>query len=139
MTNIKINFKDNTIEVSEKFAKAASIFGSNEYKMLQEVRRDYDFPMVIKSAKKRSTFKGLDYDYMEKYIKAHNNALMEEFDIMRGYENGKKNQFADAASIGEITNWFLLKFPEIKEFNDKIEKLREKTRKEVEEQKRNAA
>ena len=49
---MKINQKNRAIEMSKKFAKAASVFGSREYKQLQEVRRDYpDFSVVTVSRK----------------------------------------------------------------------------------------
>lgn len=41
MTNITINTKKNVIEMSNAFAKAAKNVGSEEYKTLQEARRDY--------------------------------------------------------------------------------------------------
>lgn len=40
MTNLTINNKARTIEMTKKFEKAASRFGSDEYKMLQEARKD---------------------------------------------------------------------------------------------------
>ena len=41
MNAISLNAKNRTIELSNSFAKAASLFGSEEYKQLQEARRDY--------------------------------------------------------------------------------------------------
>ena len=38
---MKINFHSQVIEMTAKFAKAAAKFGSDEYKQLQEARRDY--------------------------------------------------------------------------------------------------
>ena len=40
MTNLTINNKARTIKMTKKFEKAASRFGSDEYKALQEARRD---------------------------------------------------------------------------------------------------
>ena len=68
MTNITINTKKNVIEMSNAFAKAAKNVGSEEYKTLQEARRDYpNFRVETKKvARKTATnsFKGLTYDYM---------------------------------------------------------------------------
>jgi len=41
MTNITVNATAHTIELSKKFAAAVAKDGSDEYNVLQEVRRDY--------------------------------------------------------------------------------------------------
>ena len=41
MTSIQINHKNNTIEMTKKFYNESCKFGTDEYKTLQEVRRDY--------------------------------------------------------------------------------------------------
>lgn len=60
---------------------------------------------MIKSAHaKKETYKGLTYNYMEAYIKAHatDNSFMKEFNTLCGYVDGKKQEFVDAASYAEI-------------------------------------
>lgn len=77
MTNtIIVNSKANTLVITKAFAKAASIFDSDEYKTLQEAKRDNPTYRVVVKAKKASDKssdhnKGLKYSYMEKYIVAH--------------------------------------------------------------------
>ena len=73
MTNITINAKNRTIEMNKTFAKAAAIFGSEEYRQLQEARRDYPSYRVITVKQKgaKPEYKGMDYKYMERYIAAH--------------------------------------------------------------------
>ena len=68
MTNITISNATRSIELSKKFAAAAAKFGSDEYKMLQEARRDYPDYKVVEISRKnpksnKSTFKGLTYEY----------------------------------------------------------------------------
>ena len=74
MNAITINAKNRSIELSKTFAKAASIFGSEEYNQLQVARRDYpNYRMVTikqKSAAK-ADFANLTYNYMDKYVKDH--------------------------------------------------------------------
>ena len=41
MTSIQINHKNNTIEMTKKFYVESCKYGTDEYKTLQEVRRDY--------------------------------------------------------------------------------------------------
>ena len=133
MTNLTINNKARTIEMTKKFEKAASRFGSDEYKMLQEARKDYPaYKVVVKAStsKGKERFKGLTYEYMEKYIEAHddeNKTKMSEFKALRGItdDNNKEETgiITEARSYKEIKVWFLAKFPAIKDFQDKQEKV----------------
>ncbi len=76
MNAISLNAKNRTIELSNTFAKAASLFGSEEYKQLQEARRDYPSYRVVTVKQKgtgKTAFAKLSFDYMDKYVKAHAN------------------------------------------------------------------
>jgi len=71
MTNLKINYNNNTIEMSEKYSVAASKLNSNEYKELLEARNA--FPtykvIVVKTHKSNNKCqKGLNINYMKSYI-----------------------------------------------------------------------
>ena len=118
MKNLFVNRKNGTIEMSKKFAAAASNPFSDEYAQLQSVRRDYPkFKIVTISQKAaKPDFKGLTYDYMRKYIVKHDDA---EKSIMA-------ELLMEAASYHEVKTWFLDQFPEIKAFHEKREKLLEK-------------
>ena len=75
MTNITINYKKNTLEITKSFEKKASAYGSREYNELANVRKEFpDFRIVVKAAKTKSTFKGMDYDFMREYIEKHDKA-----------------------------------------------------------------
>lgn len=124
MTNLTINNKARTIEMTKKFEKAASRFGSDEYKMLQEARKDYPtYKVAVKTstAKSKESFKGLTYEYMEKYIAARdeNKSIMAEFEMLRAISDEAEAALAEASSYGEIKKWFFEKFPEIKAFHEK--------------------
>ncbi len=129
MNNITINSKKHTIEMTKKFAKAASNAGSEEYTLLQRVRKDYpNYHIVTKSttAKKKESFKGLTFEYMEKYIAAHDSEdqkIMAEYMMMRGTSEEAQAMLADSMSYHEIKDWFLKKYPEIAEFHQKREAL----------------
>ena len=123
-----INNKKNTIEMTKKFAKAAEKFGTEEYKALQEVRRDYPHFKIVTVTRKvsgqKETYKGLTYSYMEKYIKAHDDekeTIMNEFLMLRGLSDEAKEALADSFSYNEMKDWFLNKFPAIAEFHKKRE------------------
>lgn len=124
MTNLTINNKARTIEMSKKFEKAASHFGSDEYKMLQEARKDYPtYKVSVKTstAKSKESFKGLTYEYMEKYIAAHdeNKTIMTEYEMLRATSDEAKEMNATARPYGEVKKWFLDKYPVFKEFTEK--------------------
>lgn len=134
------NYEKQIIEMTKAEAKEAGKFNTEKYNELKQLRTDNPtFRIVtVNTRKKKSTFKGLDYNYMERYIKAHDDekkTIMAEFDLMRGFVDGKRNEFVDCATYGEIKTWFLLKFPEIEEYNKKVEELRNATRKANEERK----
>ena len=125
MTNLTINNKARTIEMSKKFEKAASRFGSDEYKMLQEARKDYPtYKVAVKTSttKSKESFKGLTYEYMEKYIAAHddeNKTIMAEYGMLRATSDEAKEMNATALPYGEVKKWFLDKYPVFKEFTEK--------------------
>jgi len=122
MTTININSKNTTIEMTKAFAKAASRFGSEEYRQLQQARVDYpNYRVVTKSASKhRDTLKGLTFDYMLEYIDKHDKNLDDSMTVKAAFlklsardEEGKKIEGAEYASYGEIKKWFLEQYPEL--------------------------
>lgn len=137
MANITINTKNGTIELAKGFAKAASRYGTKEYAQLQEVRRDYPGYTVrdvsIKKKEKSGKnplegfdiFKGLTYDYMEKYISKHDEGgkIMSEYKLLRGKTEEAEEMLAESCSYKEIREWFLKKFPEIKKFHEERAKI----------------
>ena len=129
MFKLSVNERKGTIEMSKKFAEAAKKFGTEEYKALQEVRRDYPgFKTKVVShttSKKVDVYAGLTYEYMEKYIEGHDNsdANMAEYKDYRGTSEMALALGATSASYVEIKRWFLGKYPEIAKFYEKREAL----------------
>ena len=136
---MKANLMERTIEMTKSEANKAGKIGSPKANELQSYRTAYpDFTIKVKEEKKRSTYKGLDYDYMKKYIESHDDeekTIMTEFNTLRGIVDGIENEFVDKAKFGEVKAWFLLKFPEIERYNENVENLRQKIRKENTEKK----
>ena len=127
---MKINHKNQTIEMSKKFAKAAEKFGSKEYKQLREARSDYpDFKVVTvsrKASSQKESYKGLTYSFMENYIKNHDDekkSIMAEYEMLRGMSAEAQEVLAETCSYIEMKAWFLKKFPAIAEFHKKREML----------------
>ena len=135
------------IEMTKTEAKAAGKPNTAAYNTLLELMNNfpsYQIEIVKTAAKKVDRFKGLDYDYMEKYIKDHplkievkmdegekeSKSILEIFYELRGLDkDGKKIGMAAAASYGEIKMWFLTQYPEIEKMGEKVNKIIEETRK----------
>ncbi len=103
----KVNFVTRTIEVSTSFAKKASIYGSTEYQMLTDAQKAHpEYTLDIQKPKK-SVIKGIDHEFMRKYIMAHDedNKLMNAFDKL----------VAEKLSYPELKAWFVDKYPVFKE------------------------
>ena len=119
-----IRYAAHTSEMTKKFAKAAEKFGSDEYKSLQEAKRDNpSFKVVIisrKTTEKKDTFKGLTYEYMEMYIQKHDDeqkSIMAEYLTLRGQAEAAKENLLEPYSYNEMKTWFLKTFPAIAEFH----------------------
>jgi len=126
------NLMSKKIEMTKTEAKAAGKPNTAEYNTLLELMKNFPGYQIeiVKSAKKVDRFKGLDYDYMEDYIKSHKSELLEIFYELRGLDkDGKKVGMAAAATYGEIKMWFLTQFPEIEKMGEKVNKIIEETRK----------
>ena len=133
MTAITINAKNHNIELTKTFATASSKFGSPEYEQLQMARKDYPNYKVVTITRKapksdKPTFKGLTYEYMEKYIKSHDNAEenMAEYMELRGISEEGEEALAESFNYQEMKDWFLDKYPEIANFHEKRAELIEK-------------
>ncbi len=127
------NHMTKKIEMTKTEAKAAGKPNTTEYTALLEQMKNfpsYQIEIVKSAAKKIDRFKGLDYDYMENYIKSHDESKLETFFELRGLDKeGKKVGMAAAASYGEIKMWFLTQFPDIEKMADNVNKIIEETRK----------
>ena len=109
------------------------------YNVLTEVREATGFKVVVKESKrKRDTLKGLTYAYMEVYIEKkageRKEELQAELNVLRGYVDGKRDILKEKSSYGEVREWFLEQFPEIKSYNDDFNKKRPEAREKKERQ-----
>ena len=105
MTNITINHRNASIEMSKATAKATSVYGSPEYNDLIAVRKEFpSYRLVIKTANRTvNGFKGMNYAFMEEYISKHDNAdaRLSDFQKLRDSD----------LTYSEIKQWFLNTYP----------------------------
>ena len=122
--SIKINDKKKTIEVTKSFLKAASIFGSDDYKEYQAAKKDNPgYRVVTKSHRTASTnsVPNLSYEDMEKYIIAHDDdgSIMKEYLDLRGLSDEAAELGVKSEHYAEILTWFKEKFPAYAAFIEK--------------------
>ena len=134
-TGLTINTAANTIEMTKEFARKAKYFGTDEYKLLQDARKDYPtFSVATRKTVSKESYKGLTINYMYNYIKKHPQSLtLEDGTIMTALEvfteivgvdeKGRKMADVETAFYGEIRAWFLDTYPEVKNKKDNIKKL----------------
>ena len=116
---MKINYAEHTIVITKKEERAAGKVGTSEYAAFLEVRRNFpDFSITIQEPKKRDTYKGLTFEYMETYIQKKKAKGEDMSQIEKEFADltKKSADFDKTASYGEVKTWFLSKFPEIENF-----------------------
>jgi len=129
---MKANIMCKVIEMTKTEAKKAGIIGTAEFEQLKELQNAYPtFRIEVKASKSKDNMKGLNTDYMEKYIKAHDKsedkAVLKEFYSLRGCdEEGKKIDFAPVAPYGTLKQWFLTYYPEVAKMNDTVAEILKK-------------
>ena len=124
---INLNRKNNTIEVTKKFYEAASKYNSEEELLLREAQKNNPgFKVVVATRKTKSTYKGLDYEFMTTYIKKHDDAeksKMATFLEMRALTAEAIMMDAAPADYLTVKEWFLREFPEIEAFHEKRQQM----------------
>ena len=124
---LKIDFENSRIVMDRTFAKKVQNTNSEEYRHLQQVRKDYPtFTVEARQIKKnpnKETYKGLTYDYMRLYIFKHESDDNQKKVIAEFEELVLISQcHSQSKRYPVIKNWFLDKYPEIKEFGISNEK-----------------
>ena len=102
---------DTDVQVTREFAKKAMIFGTAEYKLWREIKKDCpDAVMVLKTIKKnpskRTSTKNMTYEHMAIYISQQEDAekLMTEFKKQIAISKVQTNPYRS------VLAWFIQKF-----------------------------
>lgn len=113
---MKINYTNNTIELTKAEAKAAGVISSDAYKALMEIRVQnptFKVTVVVAPTKKTSKKNQITYADIERYISFHDDAegsIMSEYKARR---NAKENGELYNKSFFEIKKWFFETYPEV--------------------------
>jgi hypothetical protein len=104
--------------MDREFAIKSSTYGTPEYIILQDARRDYPKYQVVRKTIKRNpkkeAFKGLTYAYMEEYMDRHNAPEK----IRKEYEEKQFLARCHSIRYPEIKQWFLATFPDVKNWGE---------------------
>ena len=120
-SKIKVFQITKIIEINTTFEKECRDPSSDEYKTLQEVRKDYpDFILQVRHIKKnpkKQKYHKLTYEYMRDYI-ILTSTPEEELEAVAEFDNMilKSRCQSQSNRYPVIKRWFLNKYPEIKEF-----------------------
>ena len=102
----KIDYIKNTITASKKFLKAASVYGSTEYKTMIQLRTD--FPTFtfeekqITQKKGKQSYKNLTFEKMREHIILCQDCnRLKQFDYLMTFYETHRNRYA------KIKSWYL--------------------------------
>ena len=134
MKNCNINYINNTIELTKKFAKAAGVLNSPEYNELLAIRRDYPtLPIVIREIKRKAgkkTYKNLTIAKMREYIvdwEGKDSEAVKQFDKVDALSKVQAGPYA------YVKKWFLDHYTDkLEEFTVKEEEATDSENNEVE-------
>ena len=124
---IMIDRVNHRICLSRDFERRAANAESEEYALLQSVVSQYPkytlHSGVIRKKENKEAYKGLTYGYMEDYISLYGcDAEREEYQMMRLLSQ------CHTVRYPAIKEWFLQKYPEVKQYGAKKEFLSEARR-----------
>ena len=121
-------FVDDThVLVTKEFAKNAKIFGTAEYKLWKEIRKDCEEAVMVtktikKNPNKKNDTKNMTYEHMAIYIRQQDGAqeLMLEFKKQVALSKVQTNPYRC------VLAWFKKQFPNYDEYKDFFAELAQK-------------
>ena len=127
---------DTEAQVTKAFAKRAVIFGTPEYKLWREYKKDFpEAEMITKSTQKKVAIncKNLTYENMEAYIKTQDNAA----ELLAEFKRKREMSYIQVSPYRSVLAWFLEKFNSYDSYKEFLEKLAEEARRKAAEKENN--
>ena len=102
---------ENEVQVTKEFAKNARIFGTPEYKMWKEIKKDCEAAVMVpktikKNPNKRTSTKNMTYAHMEIFINQQDNAK----ELMIAFNKQKALSKIQNDPYRFVLAWFLKTF-----------------------------
>lgn len=131
---------DKQAEVTKAFAKKAVIFGTPEYKLWREYKKDFpEAEMVTKTRASKPRViptRNLSYANMVKFIKEQDNAA----ELLAEFKREREMSYIQTSPYRSVLAWFLGKFENYDSYKGFLERIAEEARrKEAEKENDNAA
>lgn len=111
--NYRIDYSANAIVATKAFLEEAEIYGTEEYKILQSIRKDYPSMRVvtrsIRTGNRKSDTKGITYKYMRMFI-----ATMDRENLITFEETilHFEKQIESKTKVFQcVRDWFLENYP----------------------------
>ena len=109
-TNYTINFEAEEIIITKKFGKAASQIGTPEFKVMQQLRKEFTgFSFVYKTIEKKEnkkSYKGLSIDEMKRFVFTRTDEEVDMFEKVLALASNKQGKYAI------VKKWFLDNYKE---------------------------
>ena len=117
--NTIIYVNDTTAMVTKAFEKKACIFGTEEFKLWREYKKEFPkakmtTKTIKKNPNKRTSTKNMTYDNMEIFINQQDNAE----ELMAAFKKQKALSKVQNDPYRFVLAWFLKQFPEIEQRRD---------------------
>lgn len=107
---------DTTAQVTKAFEKKAAIFGTEEFKLWREYKKEFpNATMTTKTIKKnpdKKSYKNLTYANMELFIEAYDAKLVVELKKQIKLSKVQSNPYR------AVLAWFLKEFPKYDEYKE---------------------
>ena len=117
---IRIDNSKRTITITKAFNKLASIYGSDEYKMLRAAKLDNPtYRVIVKSPSKKKIEDRITMNDIINYVvekSGEESAEMDTLKELRGVsikQAGSLLKVEETASFAKIKEWFFLTYPEL--------------------------
>lgn len=111
----EIDFTTNTLYMNYKFAKSTKEYGTDEYKILQNITTDFpNIKIVTKAGRKQTTCnasKRLTYKNMQEYIRVQENAEQ----LLASFMLAKIESKCAPSPYAFVRDWFVKQFPNYQE------------------------
>ena len=115
---------ETTAQVTKAFQKNASIFGTDEFKLWREYKKEFpNAKMVTKSIKKNpnklNITKNMTYENMAAFIREQDDAV----EVMKEFEKQINLSKVKANPYRAVLAWFKKKYSDINDYMDFFEEL----------------
>ena len=115
-----INAESKTIYLTKKFSKAASLYGTSEYRLLTKIRHDNpDYEVVVRTiekAKGKNTYSDLTIDKMSDFIANVSKDPRPVEERLKEFDEALAKAKLHAGWYGIVKGWFVRNYGA--EYND---------------------